>query len=133
MVALTLAGIIPFYSGRPSIDIYGLCDPYIVKHRSDAHGYGPFGEGFIGHEFFNGEYVLNRKPDIIIFHTGEKPARGVDPYTQPLYGIDRQPGFAAYRRLLVTLPSYTAEIWIRKDSDKVWEARPVTSNVGTDP
>jgi arabinofuranosyltransferase len=110
LTAVTLAGIIPYYSKLPSIDMYGLNDGYITKHRDEAHGFGKFGEGFVGHELFNSKYVLSRKPDIIIFHAGNKP---------PLYGMGDEPEFKAnYQSRKIQLPSYTAEIWLRKGSPK---------------
>jgi arabinofuranosyltransferase len=111
LTAVTLAGVIPFFSGLPSIDMYGLNDAYITKHRDEDSGYGKFGEGFIGHELFNSKYVLSRKPDIIVFHAGNKA---------PLYGMGKEPEFIAnYESRKIALPSYTAEIWLRKDSTKV--------------
>lgn len=112
LTAVTLAGVIPFFSGLPSVDMYGLNDGYITKHRNEDVGYGKFGEGFIGHELYNRKYVLSRKPDIIIFHNGTKA---------PLYGMDEEPEFRAnYVSKKLYLPSYTAEIWIRKGSRKAY-------------
>jgi MFS family permease len=111
LVAVTLAGVIPFFSQLPSVDMYGLNDAYITKHRDEDTGYGKFGEGFIGHELFNSKYVLSRKPDIIIFHAGNK---------DPLYGMGKEPDFIRhYVSKKIKLPSYTAEIWLRKDSTKL--------------
>ncbi len=116
LVAITLAGIIPYYSGLPSVDMYGLNDAYMTKHRDEDSGYGKFGEGFIGHELFNSKYIMSRKPDIIIFHAGNKP---------PLYSMGNEPDFIRYyESRKIKLPSYTAEIWVRKDSQKVQSARP---------
>lgn len=111
LTAVTLAGVIPYFSELPSIDMYGLNDAYITHHRNEDKGYGAFGEGFIGHELFNRKYVLSRKPDIIIFHAGNKP---------PLYGMGDEPEFKKnYRSKKLYLPSYTAEIWLRRGSQKV--------------
>jgi hypothetical protein len=116
LVAVTLAGVIPYFSKLPSIDMYGLNDAYITKHRDEGMGYGKFGKGFIGHELFNSKYVLSRKPDIIIFHAGNK---------QPLYGMGDEPEFIKnYEVKHLELPSYTADIWLRKGSDKLIKSEP---------
>ena len=60
VVALNPAGIIAYYSGLPTIDMLGLNDPYIAHHgKRDVTK--PF-----GHQIGDGEYVLTRKPGVIL-------------------------------------------------------------------
>jgi len=61
LVAVDAAGAIPFYSGFRSIDMLGLNDAHIARHRGEA-----FGQGIQGHELGDGAYVLSREPDIIV-------------------------------------------------------------------
>ena len=64
LVALNPAGIIPFYSELPTIDMLGLNDEYI------AHaGKRDFSLDF-GHQAGDGAYVLTQKPDVILFGGG---------------------------------------------------------------
>jgi hypothetical protein len=60
LIATGLAGAIPYYAQRPTIDIMGLTDEHI------AHTTGQnLGTGVPGHEKTDPDYVLSRRPDII--------------------------------------------------------------------
>lgn len=61
LLAVDAAGAIPFYSGLRSLDMLGLNDAHIARHRSTS-----FGQGIQGHELGDGAYVLSREPDIIV-------------------------------------------------------------------
>jgi hypothetical protein len=61
LVALNQAGIIPYYSQLPTIDMLGLNDVHIA--HSGKRDYTLW----YAHQAGDGEYVLSRKPDIIIF------------------------------------------------------------------
>ena len=61
LVAVDAAGSIPFYSGLRSLDMLGLNDAYIARHRGER-----FGQGIQGHELGDGAYVLSREPDLIV-------------------------------------------------------------------
>jgi hypothetical protein len=62
LVAVNAAGCLPYHTGFPAIDMLGLVDSHIAQQRPPD-----FGQGFIGHELGDGEYVLSRKPDLIVF------------------------------------------------------------------
>ncbi len=70
LVAVTAAGALPFTSQLPSLDMLGLNDRWLTAHRSEG-----FGQGMIGHELGNAEYVLRRAPDMIVFMPGD----GINP------------------------------------------------------
>jgi hypothetical protein len=59
-LATNAAGIIPFVSGFPTIDMLGLNDVHI------AHLPIVLGRGTAGHEKHDAAYVLSRKPDVIL-------------------------------------------------------------------
>ncbi|MFW2387775.1 MAG: hypothetical protein ACN4G0_05535, partial [Polyangiales bacterium] len=61
LVAVDAAGAIPFYSELRSLDMLGLNDSHIARHRSET-----FGTGIQGHELGDGAYVLSREPDLIV-------------------------------------------------------------------
>ena len=60
LVALNPAGIIPFYSELPTIDMLGLNDTAIAHHGDRDYSL-PF-----GHQAGDGEYILSRQPQIIL-------------------------------------------------------------------
>ena len=55
------AGVLPYESRLPTIDMYGLCDRHIALREMPRMGEGP-----PGHEKGDGKYVLDRKPRIIL-------------------------------------------------------------------
>ncbi len=61
LVAVDAAGSIPYHSGLRSLDMLGLSDAYLTHHRP-----ADFGHGWQGHELGSGDYVLDRKPDLIV-------------------------------------------------------------------
>jgi hypothetical protein len=64
LVALNAAGIIPYYSRLPTIDMLGLNNEYLAHN-----GQRDFSLDF-GHQAGDGEYVLSLQPDIILFGGG---------------------------------------------------------------
>ncbi len=68
LIAVTAAGCLPYWSDLPSLDMLGLNDYYLPRNPPKD-----FGKGYLGHELGNGQYVLDRNPDIIIFHMGMGP------------------------------------------------------------
>lgn len=61
VVALNPAGIIPYYSGLQTIDMLGLNDRHIAHHGKRDRRLP------VGHQAGDGNYVLSRKPDVILF------------------------------------------------------------------
>ncbi len=55
------AGVLPYESGLPTIDMYGLCDRHIALREMPRMGEGP-----PGHEKGDGKYVLDRRPRVIL-------------------------------------------------------------------
>jgi hypothetical protein len=68
LIAVTAAGCIPYSSDLPTVDMLGLNDYYIPRHPPEN-----FGTGALAHELGDAKYVLNRNPDIIIYHMGVIP------------------------------------------------------------
>jgi hypothetical protein len=60
LIAVIPAGAIPYESRLPTIDMLGINDEHIAHRDLDL---GTFGAG---HEKYDSEYVLDRRPDIII-------------------------------------------------------------------
>jgi hypothetical protein len=59
-IAVNAAGIVPYVSGLPTIDMLGLNDVHI------AHVPVAPGQGSVGHEKHDAAYVLGRSPAVII-------------------------------------------------------------------
>lgn len=68
LVAVGAAGCIPYWSQLPSLDMYGLNDWYLPRHKPPE-----FGQRWIGHELGDGDYVIASKPDIIVWDSGTVP------------------------------------------------------------
>ncbi|MCE1253882.1 MAG: hypothetical protein LWX83_10075 [Anaerolineae bacterium] len=62
LLAVDAAGSLPYYSELPILDMLGLNDYYLPRHPPKD-----FGQGAIGHELGDGNYFLERNPDLIIF------------------------------------------------------------------
>jgi len=61
LIALNPAGCIPFWYGHDCLDMLGLNDAYIARHRP-----ADMGQGWLGHELGDGAYVLARQPDMLM-------------------------------------------------------------------
>ncbi|MEP6718355.1 MAG: hypothetical protein ABJB21_04390 [bacterium] len=62
LMAVDPAGCLPYWSELPAIDMLGLNDYYLPRHPPPGVGQGP-----IAHELGDGQYVLNRQPDLVVF------------------------------------------------------------------
>ena len=56
------AGVVPFFAHMPALDPLGLNDYHIAHEASHARGYG-----WVGHELGDGKYILDQKPDLLLF------------------------------------------------------------------
>jgi len=65
VVALNAAGIVPYYSGLPTIDMLGLNDRHIARHGLRDRALR------LGRQVGDGAYVLSREPDVILFGRAE--------------------------------------------------------------
>ena len=74
LLAVNVAGTIPYYSGLRTIDTLGLNDEHIAHREIES-----MGAGWAGHEKGDGAYVLAREPDYVIFSSsaGSKKPRFV--------------------------------------------------------
>lgn len=60
-LAIHSAGVIPFYAGLPTIDMWGLSDAHIARVKNSAQG-----RGLAGHEKSDPAYVFAREPAIYL-------------------------------------------------------------------
>lgn len=62
LFAVTTAGCLPYWSELPSLDLLGLNDRYLAHHRPPT-----MGDGALGHELGDADYVFRRGPDLMSF------------------------------------------------------------------
>jgi len=114
LIAVTAAGSLPFWSELPALDMLGLNDYYLPRHPPKD-----MGEGFMGHELGDGRYVLDSKPDIIIFHVGSN----MDMISRSGREMQKTSEFyQSYTPVKVwgMVPyKHIATLWVRRYSDKI--------------
>ncbi len=71
------AGVVPFYAELPVLDPLGLNDYHIAHEASRGRGHG-----WVGHELGDGKYILDQKPDLLLFSSFEGDG--------PLFPADQQ-------------------------------------------
>jgi len=112
LLALTAAGGIPYWSGLPCLDLLGLNDREIARApRPD------FGANWIGHETGDIDYVLARKPDLIIFGT----AGGGPPNFayEPMLGLPEFEDNYDLCNFADEATSFNSRVYVRRWSDKI--------------
>ncbi len=106
VLAVHAAGILPYYAGLPTIDMWGLNDAHIARAPVEN-----LGEGIAGHERHDYDYVLSRAPDFILPEQGlvtEMRVRLDDP---PEFG----PRFASfYQPASIEMEAGFFNLWVRK-------------------
>jgi arabinofuranosyltransferase len=121
-IAVNAAGIIPWSSQRPTIDMLGLNDRTIARTpiNSDIDAAG----SKVGHRRHNGDYVCGRRPAIVLFAGGHltpplPSAAAATEYSSQLYypsdvSFLRSPGCQGhYRTLAIELqPTRYLVVWI---------------------
>lgn len=113
LLAIRAAGAVPYWSELPCLDLYGLNDYYIPRHRPPS-----FGTGAPSHELGNPDYVFAVKPDLIILGGPDGILIG-DPMKDDLV---RDPRFSQQYTNIVFLMSdhsILTSLWVRNDSRKV--------------
>ena len=72
--ALSTIGAFSYYSNATVIDMIGLTDEYIAHNPEEIEGIAENVSVLWKERRYNAEYVLDRKPDYIIFPAGAKPS-----------------------------------------------------------
>ncbi len=124
LMAVDPAGCLPYWSELPTIDMLGLNDYYLPRHPP-----ADLGQGAIGHELGDGNYVLSRKPDLVVFLlptgndqgyflSGRQMQQNPEFFTQ--YTLVRFEGREPYKVISrVGVRKYSERIGITKDDQKV--------------
>lgn len=115
LMAVDPAGCLPFWSELPSLDMLGLNDHYLPRHPP-----ADLGQGEIGHELGDGKYVLDRKPDLVIFLL---PSGNDQGYFRSGREMQQDPRFYQDYSLVwfegrEPYPT-RSRIWVRRESERI--------------
>lgn len=113
LIAVDAAGSLPYWTEFPAIDMLGLNDYYIPRNKPVN-----MGNGQLGHELGDANYILNRNPDIILFHIGLKtPVHYADTL---LYRNERfRNQFTPVNIKVDGNYPYNGVLWLNKQSKKI--------------
>ncbi|MFO0839013.1 MAG: hypothetical protein U1D55_10850 [Phycisphaerae bacterium] len=123
LLAIDAAGALPFYAELPALDMLGLNDFHIARHKP-----AEFGRGGAGHDLGDGCYVLERKPDLVVFGL---PTGGVDAMWPGGKQMEQMPEFHRDYRLVpfsalavgrfLTRPPERVDalIWVRVEDSRI--------------
>lgn len=124
LMAIDPAGCLPYWSELPSLDMLGLNDYYLPRHPPPN-----IGQGAIGHELGDGKYVMERKPDLVVFMLPTGNDQGYflsgrqmqeDPEFFRQYTLVRFEGREPYTAISrVWVRKYSERIGIKKDDSKL--------------
>jgi arabinofuranosyltransferase len=100
------AGALAYYSEMPFLDMLGLNDNWISKHPPTN-----VGQGFIGHELGDAEYILERRPDLFFINVRSLEFRVTrELWADPRFKRDYQPVVVENP---TCSPAELGSIWIR--------------------
>jgi hypothetical protein len=87
LIATSNAGAVPYASGLPTLDMLGLCDRRIARRPVKE-----MGRGVAGHEKGDGAYVLERRPQVILFQVARFSDAALTPEEagRPLWLSERE-------------------------------------------
>jgi arabinofuranosyltransferase len=116
LLAVDPAGAVPYFSGLPALDMLGLNDAYLGRHPPANFG----STSMVGHELGNGPYVLEQKPDLVLFCLTMGSAKPC--FRSGLEMVQLDDFRDHYQR--VTFEGQEpfrsrSLVWVRRDSDKV--------------
>ena len=108
VLAIHSAGVVPYYAGHVTIDMWGLTDRHIARTENPTQG-----TGMAGHEKGDPEYVFGRRPDIYL------PEDKV--FTLKAWQLEPEPGFPSsfaedYVSVSVPVDGRWLNCWVRRDA-----------------
>jgi arabinofuranosyltransferase len=106
VIAIHSAGVVPYFAGLTTIDMWGLTDHHIARAPV-----GDFGDGIAGHEKSDPAYVFSRDPQIYL------PEDRV--FTLKAWPLEVEPNFPAdftdrYQSISVPIEGRFANIWVKR-------------------
>jgi hypothetical protein len=113
VLAIHSAGVIPYYAGLPTIDMWGLSDKHIARTSPAT-----MGTGMAGHEKTDPDYVFAQGPEIFLPEDKVFVLRPWDLSPNPSFPSS----FAShYRQFHVPIGGGWLNGWVRKDWVVPWE------------
>jgi hypothetical protein len=114
-LATDSAGALPYFSRLTTIDMLGINDRTLATNRPED-----FGRGALGHELGNGDYVLSREPDLVLFGLprGERHAlyrSGREMQSNPLFSS----AYSLVRFEADGPPTIPTQVWVRRESPRL--------------
>ena len=108
VIAVNPIGAMPYYSRLYTIDMLGLTDEYIAHHANRV------ASAWAGHEIGDGEYVLSRKPDIVVL---DGPWGDITPLFKGDYELTRSRQFQTeYEFMNIPIDDIIFQCFVRKES-----------------
>ncbi len=113
VLAIMAAGAVPYWAEIDCLDMFGLSDRHIARVRSEE-----WGQGKLGHETRDADYVLSRNPDLMLFGTpgGYEPSAYVE-------GMENMPAFRnRFQRCNISgdVPYFfNSRMWVNRESERI--------------
>ena len=101
-LAIEPAGVVPYYSQLPALDILGLNDYHIAHNPPEQ-----FGTGWIGHELGDPNYIMSQEPDLMIWCG---PQGSADPCFYSSQKLNEMNEFHNRYKLINFLGTYTKSV-----------------------
>jgi arabinofuranosyltransferase len=115
LLAVEAAGCLPYFSELPALDMLGLNDPWLPLNPPED-----IGHGLLAHELGNGDYVLGREPDLVIFGGPSGGAKASHPSSWQMNDDPRFHFHYSLSRVVGSDPhEFASGVWFRRDSPKV--------------
>jgi hypothetical protein len=115
LMAVDPAGCLPYWSELPALDMLGLNDYYLPRHPP-----ANLGQGAIGHELGDGQYVLSRHPDLVVFLLPTGAEHGYFPSGRQMQEDPRFFREYSLTRFETQDPhKVISRIWVRKHSERI--------------
>jgi hypothetical protein len=115
LLAVDMAGAVPYFSGLPTVDLLGLNDRFLATHPP-----ADLGQGRIGHELGDGAYVLGRRPDLVYLCSPAGARRGCFRSGKELVAL---PAFAEQYRFIAFLSvgrdAFRSDLWVRLEDGRI--------------
>jgi len=110
LVAVDAAGSLPYFAPHlPCLDMLGLNDRTLATRHPPE-----FGQGFIGHELGDGDYLFGRRPDLIAFGS---PIGDSEAHWRGGREMQRRPDFYPLYQLVrfETPEGVSTRLWVRRE------------------
>lgn len=122
LIATMSVGAVPYFTKLPTLDLVGLVDRHI------SHAPRETGRGKIGHEKYDNDYVMRRKPGVFLFarcYQNEQELLDQGKEILPVYRdlLTRYFPHPDYQFVRVQNKRFCSSLLVRKDIAQKWTAK----------